>query len=167
MYRTTTILLQVFFVVLYSFPWRGDAASPLLYHKNMAPLLALDLGLRRTGVAFGDDEKFMIIALDTIAHKTTDELIAALGPIITARKVSRLIVGLPRLLDGSEGKQANIVREMAQTIEAKLSLPIEFIDERYTTNSVKKMTGDPDAQSACVLLEIALDRIAQRDVDKS
>lgn len=122
-------------------------------------ILALDIGKRRTGVALGDDQKQFVMALDTIKHTKEADLINAVAKIIEIRHVKRLIVGLPLLPDGTEGEQAEFVQNVAKQLEAKTSLAIEFIDERYTSfvNNAQRGT-DPDAASACAILSMALER---------
>lgn len=122
-------------------------------------ILALDIGKRRTGVAFGDDQKQFVMALDTIRHTKEADLINAIAVIIEKRQVKRLIIGLPLLPDGSQGEQARYVQNIATQLQAKTSLVIEFIDERYTSFVNEAQRGaDPDAASACAILSMALER---------
>jgi putative holliday junction resolvase len=130
----------------------------------MAPLLALDIGGRRTGVAYGDDETGIVFAMDTIEHRGGAELSAALKPIVTSRKIARLVVGLPRLPGGEEGSQAAKTREICTVLERELSVPVHFVDERFT--SVQRgLKTDPDARSAIAILEIVLEK-GKKGVDK-
>lgn len=115
----------------------------------MARTLALDIGTKRTGVAFLDEVTGIPLPLDTIAHTSVEELVAAVHRILGERKIDRLIVGLPLLPSGAEGSQARFVRSVASKLSS-LSLPVEFKDERYTTPRSK--ASDPDAAAACNLL---------------
>jgi putative Holliday junction resolvase len=124
--------------------------------------LALDIGERRTGVAYLDDATGVPLPLDTLHHANEAEFRAQVSALVDARKIDSIVVGLPRLPDGSEGAQARFVRERAAGLPS-LSLPLEFIDERYTTPQRKtghkegKMPGsdDPDAAAACEILRVA------------
>jgi len=123
----------------------------------MAIILALDIGKRRTGVAFGDTVAGMMAAIDTVKHVTTEELVDRIRPIVSAKRATGMYVGLPRLPDGTEGEQARYVREVGTALREGLGIAVEFIDERYTT--AKGPGGpDPDAQAACAILEVVLDR---------
>lgn len=123
----------------------------------MTLILALDIGKRRTGMALGDDEKQFVMALDTVHHTSDSELIGKIISTIKQRNIGRLVVGLPLLPDGSDGEQSCYVRELTKEVEIGSSLTAELVDERYTTPKAKNSDfTDPDAKSACSLLEIAL-----------
>ncbi len=125
----------------------------------MAKYLGLDIGTVRTGVAFADDKAGFIVALETVSHRSPEELANHIAKISLEKKIDRLIVGLPRLPSGEEGKQAAIVREATKFVQQSTSLPIEFIDERYTTlGENNKGKTDTDAKAACELLTVFLDR---------
>lgn len=122
-------------------------------------ILGLDLGKRRTGVAFADTGPGFVMALDTIKHTTTEDLIIDLRKIITDKKVETVAIGLPRLPDGSEGEQVNYVRSVAELINTTTHLPIRFIDERYTSYGTTK--DNADAKAACSIVEIAMNQLGQ------
>lgn len=117
-------------------------------------LLALDIGAKRTGVAFADEEMGIALPLQTIEHSTPEELLASLQVIVKERSIDRCIVGLPLLLSGAEGSQAELVRSYVQILEEGLSLPFQFRDERLTTP--RQQLSDGDAAAACTLLLLFL-----------
>lgn len=112
--------------------------------------LGLDIGMHRTGVAFNDDTVNIPFPLDTIVTDTKEEMVAQVEMIARDRKVDRIVVGLPLLPSGDEGSQALYVRSCTVDLEA-LGLPIDFLDERYTTVHSKEFDGD--ARAACQLLQ--------------
>lgn len=112
--------------------------------------LGLDIGLRRTGVAFADADIGIPFPLDTIIAQTKEEMIEQVEMIARERKVDRIIVGLPLLPSGDEGSQSAYVRSCAEDLSA-LGFAIDFIDERYTTSDSKDYDGD--ARAACLLLQ--------------
>lgn len=97
------------------------------------------------------------MALDTIHHKTPEELFASIGTLIAQRGIGELIIGLPRLPQGEEGSQAQKIRTLASDIERRFSINITLMDERYTSFTQEKEI-DPDAQAACELLSVVLDQ---------
>lgn len=122
-------------------------------------LLALDIGLRRTGVAFGDTKSGVVVALDTFHHSTAHELATKVERVVREKKIDSLIIGLPLLLSGEEGEQSGLIREAADVIGKLVAIPVEFIDERYTTKkSLGGPKSDPDALAACTILTIKMDR---------
>lgn len=116
----------------------------------MSRILALDIGMRRTGVAYLDEETAVPLPLDTIAHRTTEELLDRIGVLVAERKIDSLVVGLPLLPSGQEGAQATYVRTVAEQMTVRGFPPLTFRDERYTTP--RSRTGDPDASAALNLL---------------
>ncbi|GAI09295.1 unnamed protein product, partial [marine sediment metagenome] len=92
----------------------------------------------------------------------------AITRIIGQHDVKRVIVGLPRSLDGSLGVQAEKVEAFTQQLRRKTEVPVEFRDERLTTVSArrlmreantkktKKKTRD-DAIAAALILQGFLD----------
>lgn len=117
-------------------------------------ILGLDVGKRRTGVAFAETALGIVMALDTIKHMNTDELITILIPIIKEKRVDELAIGLPRLLDGTEGEQATYVREVADIVSDSFHLPVHFIDERFSSYGTTKENADTKA--ACSIVEMAM-----------
>jgi putative Holliday junction resolvase len=116
--------------------------------------LGLDLGTKRTGVAFGDSDDDFIVALDTIRHDSFDDLIAALRPIVKEKKIDAIYIGLPLLLSGMTGEQARATQKASALMESVLGVPCSFIDERYTSVSTHHCE-DKDAMAACAILDIA------------
>lgn len=97
--------------------------------------------------------------MNTVDHRTVGELVTAIKPIVAARKITKLIVGLPLLPGGEEGEQSGKVRAAAAELENACKLPIQFIDERFTSIHRDGARVDPDARSALAILQIALERL--------
>ncbi len=123
----------------------------------MAILLGLDAGTRRTGVAFADTKAGFVMALDTIRHSTPEELVDKIVVLAKQKNASEIIIGLPRLPQGEEGKQAGLVRQLVDLLKNSLALPITLIDERFSTHGTVQGT-DPDAKAACDMLSVVLDQ---------
>ena len=68
---------------------------------------------------------------------TTD--IEAIIDIVRQQQVGRIIVGLPRSMNGSTGKQAEKVQAFTQKLCDHTEVPVEFSDERLTTVSAKRL----------------------------
>lgn len=117
--------------------------------------LGLDLGKRRTGVAFADSVNDIIFSLDTIVGATEEELVGKISHLINERKIEELVIGLPLLPSGERGSQADWAQNLINKLEA-LGTPISLIDERYTTGKLSEV--DQDAAAACKILSIKLDQ---------
>lgn len=120
-------------------------------------ILALDIGTRRTGVAFGDDANPFVVALQTIHHHSNDELVEAVSVMVKDRKIETLVIGKPLLPDGKKGSQTVKIEKSAKMLEQTLKIPIVWVDERYTSGDGKIASGsDKDARAACSILEMYL-----------
>ena len=84
--------------------------------------------------------------------------------IATEKKAEKIVLGLPKNMDGSEGFRAEACRQLAELISERINLPIDFEDERLTTVSAhnalnatntrgKKRKAVVDAVSAVIILE--------------
>jgi len=116
-------------------------------------ILALDIGMRRTGVAFVDEDIGVPLPLDTLRHTSRSSQIRAIEELIRERRAERIIIGLPLLPSGEEGAQAKFVLSIVASLE-KAGVEITLLDERYTNK--RGNTGDPDAFAAWNLLQTAI-----------
>lgn len=130
--------------------------------------MGLDIGDRRIGVALSDPEGILASPFTIIERTDDSQALAAIADIINEQDVGRIIVGLPRSLDGSLGEQAEKVRQFAQKLADSLKVPLEYRDERLTTvmaQRLKRASGGRkgrgktryDAQAAAVILQGYLD----------
>ena len=115
-------------------------------------VLCLDVGERRIGVAVTDALDLTAQGVETIWCKGIENDIARVLELCKQFETDRILCGLPRNMDGSEGFQAQRVRDFAQKL-AERGLFIRFQDERMTT---KLATG--------VLLEADVRRSKRKDV---
>ena len=116
--------------------------------------LALDIGLRRTGVAYASSDAGVPLALKTIKHDTFDVLNEKVADLFKEKDITHLIVGLPLLPSGDEGEQVEIVRSAVDKMPIPSHILTIFIDERHTTPREKYK--DPDAAAACEILSMYL-----------
>jgi putative Holliday junction resolvase len=77
------------------------------------------------------------LAIISCCGETSD--IDAITDIINQHEVNQVIVGLPRSMDGSIGKQAEKVKNFTQKLGNRVEIPIKFRDERLTTVSAKRV----------------------------
>jgi putative Holliday junction resolvase len=132
--------------------------------------LGLDLGSRRIGVAVSDSAGTVATPVTTIQrgrdhatdHQTIAELVAEWDAGVVA-------VGLPLSLDGSVGPAAQRVIDEVAELALALGLPVETVDERFTTVTADQQLRAAgvkgrnrskviDQRAAAVLLQAWLDR---------
>lgn len=115
-------------------------------------VICLDVGERRIGVAVTDALDLTAQGVETIWSKGMENDLARVVELCRQYKTDRILCGLPRNMDGSEGFQAQRVCAFAQKL-TEVGYNVRFQDERMTT---KLATG--------VLLEADVRRSKRKDV---
>ncbi|HWP18086.1 MAG TPA: Holliday junction resolvase RuvX [Burkholderiaceae bacterium] len=115
--------------------------------------LAFDYGTRRVGVAVGNTLSRTAQPLGTIAAQG-DARFAAIARLIAEWRPDRLVVGVPFHPDGAEHENTSRARRFARQLHGRHGLPVDEVDERYTTTeALASGTRDADAEAACLILE--------------
>lgn len=107
--------------------------------------LAVDYGDSRTGLA-GCDESETVTSPITpqIEEKSMNKVAAAVVEAARARSTAGLVCGLPKNMDGTEGKRAEKSRRFAQRLANMAGMPVVVWDERRTTVSAAAILADND-----------------------
>jgi putative Holliday junction resolvase len=131
-------------------------------------VLGLDWGVRRIGIAISDETQLIASALATLTRRTGRRLpLKSMLELIETRAPVGIVVGLPLGDDGMEGLPAIAAREMGRVVAAKTNLPVDWIDESFTTartlatlrQSGRSARGaNVDALAAAELLQQWLDQ---------
>lgn len=98
-------------------------------------ILALDAGESRVGVAASDPLGKTAQPLETLTND--DGIFTRIRELAESLDARLIVVGLPLLMDGSEGAQAETVREFALEVARETGLEVTFIDERLTTKQAE------------------------------
>ncbi len=102
----------------------------------MGRILAIDYGMKRTGLAVTDPLRIIATALDTVE---TANLIAYLNKYFQKEAVEKAIIGLPKRLDNTDSETAPAVRKFIETFKETFpEKPIQTVDERFTSSMAKK-----------------------------
>lgn len=131
-------------------------------------VLGIDYGRERVGVALGDTETRLASPWTVVHAKTNPEVVAALCEIVLRERVTRIVVGVPRPLDGSPYANAQLeeVRAFIEALRA-LDVGIEEEDERLTSRLAAAQVrergekGKRDDLAAAAILQSWLDRQAR------
>lgn len=105
-------------------------------------ILALDVGKKRIGVAVSDALGIIAQGLPTIFYKDDKTTHEELRRIIQERNVARIVVGLPRNLDGSLGRQAQYVLEFVEKLKKEFPQEILTWDERFSSQGAERVLLD-------------------------
>lgn len=103
-----------------------------------APLLALDLGEKRVGVAVSDALAISITRLEAIPRTNWKRLLQAVSDLVQRFDAQTVVIGLPLRLNGSTGDEALKVRESATKFARSLRVPVYLQDERLTSREAEQ-----------------------------
>ena len=98
-------------------------------------ILSVDYGDVRTGIAVCDKFGMLASPVKVIVERDSGALADEITEIATEKKAEKIVLGLPKNMDGSEGFRAEACRQLAELISERINLPIDFEDERLTTVS--------------------------------
>jgi putative Holliday junction resolvase len=110
--------------------------------------MGLDVGTKTIGVAVSDGLGLTAQAITTVRRTNLKADLAALAELVREHEVSRLVVGLPLNMDGSEGPRAEASRKFADTASTALNVPVEFWDERLSTVAAERTLLEADLSRA-------------------
>ena len=128
-------------------------------------ILAVDYGDARTGLAISDATELLATAITPqIEEKSMNKVAQAVVDTANARGAERIVLGLPRNMDGTEGARAQKSRKLGEKISQLWGREVVMWDERRTTVSAaailaenevfgKKRKQILDSVSATVILE--------------
>jgi putative Holliday junction resolvase len=141
-------------------------------------ILGLDIGEKRIGVALSDPLGIMAGALAVIERTTDEAAVKQIVDLARENEVEHIVVGMPRSLDGSLGKQAQAVQSFVDLLKKRTDIPVVTWDERLSTVAAERtllemgMKRDKrkkhrDSLAAAFILQGYLDRAKNRTLDKS
>ena len=116
--------------------------------------MALDYGSARTGVAVSDPTGLIARPLCVVERAGTEAGLAELMRLVREEQPEQVVVGLPLTLRGIRGEQAHATETFADTLRARLEVPVLLFDERFTTDLAQQTPSDSslDARAAAHLL---------------
>ena len=137
----------------------------------MGRVMALDVGDVRIGIAVSDLMGIIANPLETYTRKGNLEVDAQyIADLAGSKEVSLIISGLPLGLNGLENEQTAKTREFVNMLKQICEIPIEYLDERFTTLSAERVLIEGnvrrenrkkviDKVAATIILQNYLDRI--------
>jgi putative holliday junction resolvase len=137
-------------------------------HSNKVRFVGLDLGSKRIGVSICDEKQSIATPFKTINKTNTNNLIDELKMIIQENNIEGIIIGNPINMDGSLGRSAQSVNDVASNISKLISIPVILWDERLSTVgafnlssqldiNVSKRVKSIDQNAAAFILQGAID----------
>ena len=136
---------------------------------NHGKYLGVDYGDKRTGLAESDIAGELAGGICTIREGGMRNTAVRVAREATERGCKKIIVGLPRNMDGSEGDRVEVVRAFVALLGEYPDIPVDFFDERMSTMVAYRFLGETgtygkkrkdavDTLSAEIILQGYLDR---------
>ena len=118
-------------------------------------VLALDYGRARCGTAVSDPSGTLATPLEPILRPGTRKGLQRVAALVAEVGAERVVVGLPLSLSGEDSAQTQETREFAERLRRVVAVPVELLDERFTTKLAQQSGGRAaeDSRAAAVLLE--------------
>lgn len=135
-------------------------------------VLGIDYGRRRIGLAVSDPTGTIASPLETVRRRAGKRPpVARLADLAREHQVERLVMGLPLDLQGEETPWCAEIRAVGERLASRLGLPVEYVDERFTSVRAEKAVRSlglgkakredkrrVDAAAAVLILQAWLDR---------
>ena len=127
-------------------------------------ILGIDYGDQRIGLALSDLTGMLVGRAWTLHEWNLDRAVDEIAAVVQENEVGRLVLGLPKNMDGSEGPRASISREVAERLREATGLEVVLWDERRSSveahailhangRKEKKHRANVDAVAASLILE--------------
>jgi putative pre-16S rRNA nuclease len=143
-----------------------DSAPP---HKEvLGPVLGLDLGDARIGVAISDPDRRLAVPVGTVHVGQPPGELLAVAALVRERGATLIVLGLPLSLSGERGERAAHADSFAEALRNVVDVPVELHDERLSTVEAERALAAAgahgrerrrvvDASAAAVILQAWLD----------
>jgi putative Holliday junction resolvase len=107
-------------------------------------IMGLDIGTHTIGVAISDELGITAQGLKTVKRRSLEEDFKEISTIIEHFEISKIVVGLPKNMDGTLGKQAEVVFQWIKDLKDQIQLPVVTWDERLSTVGASRVLLEAD-----------------------
>jgi putative Holliday junction resolvase len=136
---------------------------------NHGKYLGVDYGDKRTGLAECDPSGMLASGIGTISEGGMRKTAERVAREAESRLCKKIIIGLPKNMDGTEGDRAKVIYAFAELLSEYTKIPLDFYDERMTTMIAyrymgetgtfgKKRKNSVDTLSAEIILQSYIDK---------
>ncbi|NVM74978.1 putative Holliday junction resolvase [Duganella sp. SG902] len=123
-------------------------------------IFAFDFGVKRIGVAMGNTMLRQAEPLKVIQAEDNATRFADIQKLLDEWKPARLVVGLPMHPDGNEHEMTARARRFANQLNGRFNLPVELVDERYSSAVISAKRGEViDDRAAAIILQQYFDSL--------
>lgn len=106
-------------------------------YKGIVKYLALDYGMKRTGVAVSDPEGRMAFPRRTMRMGTRRAFFDEVAALVLEERPDALVIGLPLLLDGGESLMTRQARNIAASLARRVDLPLYLMPETLSSHEAE------------------------------
>lgn len=127
-------------------------------------IMAIDLGDQRTGLAVSDLTATLCGEAWTVKEWDLSRLAETITQEAKKREVGKLVLGLPKNMDGTEGERCAICRDFAAVLEEKSGLPVTLWDERRSSidaHQILRANGKKEIKHRSVVDAVAASLILE------
>ena len=103
--------------------------------------LGVDYGDVRTGIAECDISGMLASGIATVKEGGMRNTAVRVAKEAEARSCKKIVIGLPKNMDGTEGERAGVIRAFAEILSSLTDIPIDFYDERMSTMVAYRYLG--------------------------
>ncbi len=138
--------------------------------KINQPIIAIDHGIKKLGIAISNNEKTIALPLVVMRHIEDKHKIQDIMDLILKYSATGIVIGLPINMNGTTSTQSIIVEKFARSLERLTDLPIFLQDERMSSKAAdnflksfgvkrKNRNENDDAVAASMILETVLESL--------
>lgn len=121
---------------------------------SIETIFAFDFGVKRIGVAMGNTMIRQAEPVKVITAIDNATRFADIQALLDEWKPARLVVGLPTHPDGAEHEMTARARKFANQLNGRFNLPVELVDERYSSAVISAKRGEViDDRAAAIILQ--------------
>lgn len=153
-----------------SLEYNASVFDILRLKGTTGPLLGVDFGDKRTGLAVCDALRMLSSGIGTISPGGIEKTADVIADEAKRRNVSGIVVGHPINMDGSEGPRSKRALKLARLLSERTGIPIGLFDERMSTMNASRFLNETntrgekrkaviDTLSAEIILQNAIDRL--------
>ncbi len=132
----------------------------------MNPILGVDFGKARIGLAISDELRWLAHPLETVT--AASDAVKRIARIVRERKIDIVVVGIPKKMSGEIGKSASEAFAFVEKLRAALPCEVVTWDERLTTNAAQRALHEAGRKTRAtrqVVDQVAAQMILQSYLD--
>jgi len=113
-------------------------------NKTLMRIMGLDVGTRTIGMAISDELGLTAQGFKTLRRKSMEDDFREIAAIMNQFEISKVVVGLPKNMNGTLGSQAETVLKWVEILKDRIQVPVVTWDERLSTVGASRVLLEAD-----------------------